>query len=588
MSKPTLALKNRMSHSPCGGQALLLASFGVLVTAISGHAQISLPPAGESGIVEKSLRQSQPEFRPPLEKLPEIVIEDSRSVEDPGAGPTFVVKRIELEGNTLFSEEDLAPFIDIGDSLKVTLGILNLMANEITHHYAKAGYILTRTFIPAQRIENGVVKILVVEGTLGDIAVIGNERISTEAILDRMQPVRDEKILREQTLTRVLLQMNDALGFEVKSVLKPGSRVGTTDMALKVKETRPYAISLDADNFGSRFTGKLRMGVTAKVGNIFALGDRLSMRAVKSNEDQLFLNLSFDYPINNYGTRVGLSFIYSDFTLGESLAPLQAGGDSALYTLHVTHPFYRSRSAEFYLTLGGEYREFRNSDLFGPTSGDQLADVFLTAGGLFTDAFQARTYYALRLQQGFTEGDLSDPLNSRNLGSGEVLIASLSIKRYQKAFIGKSYFIIRGNFQWANDRVLSADQFAIGGFGTVRGYPLAEFAEDNGLAVSLEYVVPFPFKVALTDNPKMKTLDQLVSFFGFIDHARVYAIDPQPGEVNRDITGVGFGIRVNIPPWSPATPAFSLTTSIGFPEFIKTEPSDGSAHTFYLGGMISY
>jgi len=45
---------------------------------------------------------------------------------------------------------------------------------------------------------------------------------------------------------------------------------------------------------------------------------------------------------------------------------------------------------------------------------------------------------------------------------------------------------------------------------------------------------------------------------------------------------------VNIPPWSPAIPAFSLTTSIGFPEFVKTEPSDRSDHTFYLGGVISY
>jgi len=312
------------------------------------------------------------------------------------------------------------------------------------------------------------------------------------------------------------------------------------------------------------------------------------MRVVKSDEDQLFLNPSFIFPINNAGTEVGLSFIYSDFVLGDNLALLDAQGESALYILDVTHPLHRSRRAEFYLTLGGEYREFTNSDLFGPTSDDQLADVFLTAGGFFSDSLQARTYYALRLQQGFTEGDLNDPLNSRFLGRGDVFLANLSFKRYQAAFIGKSYFIISGNLQWASDRVLSPDQFAIGGFGTVRGYPLAEFAEDNGLALSMEYVVPFPFKIALTDHPQMKTLDQLLSFFGFIDHARVYAIDSQPGEGDQQITGVGFGVRVNIPAWSPAYPSFSVTASIGFPEFVKTEPSDGSDHTFYLGGLVSF
>ena len=123
-----------------------------------------------------------------------------------------------------------------------------------------------------------VVNILVVEGRVGDIEVIGNKRTSTESIVERMQPVRDEKILRGQTLARVLLQMNDAIGFEAKSVLKAGSQVGTTDLTLKVKETRPYSISLDADNFGSRFTGEQRYGVTGKLGNILTLGDQFSMR----------------------------------------------------------------------------------------------------------------------------------------------------------------------------------------------------------------------------------------------------------------------------------------------------------------------
>ena len=101
-------------------------------------------------------------------------------------------------------------------------------------------------------------------------------------------------------------------------------------------------------------------------------------------------------------------------------------------------------------------------------------------------------------------------------------------------------------------------------------------------------MVPFPFKVELTDNPKMKTLDQLVSFFGFIDHGRVYVIDPQPGERNKDITGVGFGVRVNIPAWNPSVPSFSVTASVGFPEFVNNEPSDGEDQIFYVGGLISY
>ena len=46
--------------------------------------------ATDSGVIEKSLRQSRPEFKPPAaQEISEIVVEDSRTLEDAGAGPAF-------------------------------------------------------------------------------------------------------------------------------------------------------------------------------------------------------------------------------------------------------------------------------------------------------------------------------------------------------------------------------------------------------------------------------------------------------------------------------------------------------------------
>ena len=41
--------------------------------------------------------------------------------------------------------------------------------------------------------------------------------------------------------------------------------------------------------------------------------------------------------------------------------------------------------------------------------------------------------------------------------------------RYQSAFLGKTYLAIVAKGQAASRRVLSPDQFAIGGFGSGRG-----------------------------------------------------------------------------------------------------------------------
>jgi hemolysin activation/secretion protein len=124
-------------------------------------AQLGIPRAAESGLSEKSLRQSQqnPFQNPELGKPEIIVIDDSRKLIDPGAGPAFFVKKIITEGNTLFDDEALAPILNIEYGIEMTLGILALFAQEITAFYSQQGYFLTKAFVPKQEINDGVVKI---------------------------------------------------------------------------------------------------------------------------------------------------------------------------------------------------------------------------------------------------------------------------------------------------------------------------------------------------------------------------------------------------------------------------------------------
>ncbi len=550
------------------------------------HAQV--PPAGESGVSQKALEQSRPEFRPLEEELPPLSIDDSRTVIDPGAGPRFIIKKIEVKGNTLIDDAILAPVLETGDGMEVTLGILHLIAQEISALYAMNGYILTRAYVPEQEIENGTVTIQVVEGKLGKIEVSGNKRFEQEEILARLQPLQDNPALKESTLEKYLLGLNAIQGLEVKAILKPGDVFGTSDLTLKVEESRPYRIAFDADNFGSRFTGEQRYGLTGEVGSLLRLGDSLYLRGVKSDQDQVYINPSYTIPIGPHGTTATLSYTFADFNLGGDLSALNAGGLANIFTLDVSHSLVRTRSSEFYLSLGGEIRNFEN-DLAGSlSSDDKLRDAYIAAGGFFKDPLRARTFYSLRLQQGFSESDVTDPLNSRFLGRGDVLISSFDVTRYQSAFIGKTYLIMMAKGQVVSKRVLSPDLFAIGGFGSVRGYPLAEAAGDNGFYVSAELVVPFPFKVTVIKNPREIQLDQVLSFFAFLDHGQVFIKNRQPGENDRELNGVGLGMRIYIPPLGINYPAVSFSLAYGFPVFGGPDPSDGSSSTLYLNGMISF
>ncbi len=580
--KSTGTLRRKIWVLGCG--ILFAQNMGFLNTA---SAQV-IPPAGQPGIQEKLLRERRPTFKPPEEQILDIQIEDSRTVKDAGAGPSFLVRKIVIEGNTLFDDETLGPIVDIGEGLEVTLGVLTLMVHEITAYYAQEGYILARAFIPEQEIKDGVVRIRVLEGRVGEVQVMGNERFNTEDILDRMKPVQEEPIFNKNTLEKTLLQLNDIVGLTSKTTLKPGQKFGTSDVLLEVTESRPYRFSFDGDNFGSRFTGEERYGITGIFGSTLIFGDQFSFRAVQSNDEQLFLNPVYILPLNNYGSSLKFSYTFSEFNLGDSLAALNSGGKANIASFVLNHVVHRERTSEFHVRLGGELRYFENGILGQDSSNDKIQNVYFAFSGFLADFLDGRTFYNFRFQQGFGETDVTDPLNSRFLGRGDVLIAKMEIQRFQSAFFLNSYFMLQGRGQWVDGRVLSPDLFPIGGYGSVRGYPLAEAAGDNGYTLTVEYVLPFPFKIPLSDKPQMRSLDQVVSLFGFLDHGEIFVKDPQPGETDVDMNGAGFGVRVNIPQWGPNYPSMSFSVAIGYPVLNGAKPSDGSSNTIYLGGVITY
>ena len=96
--------------------------------------------------------------------------------------------------------------------------------------------------------------------------------------------------------------------------------------------------------------------------------------------------------------------------------------------------------------------------------------------------------------------------------------------------------------------LLSPERFAIGGYYTVRGYPIAERIGDNGYTATAEMVVPVPSsaKVPLS----RVSWKEMVQVAAFVDHAATYA-SPYTGGGERQhgnyLTGAGIGLRINLP-----------------------------------------
>jgi len=546
-----------------------------------------VPPAGESGLQPKLLEQSQPRFQPPAEQIPDIHIEGIEKGKPVSGGATLTVRSIRVEGATRIETSDLESQVnrDGGFPREMTFGELLGLSERITAYYADQGFLLARSYIPRQEVKDGVVVIRVQEGKVTGLSSQGQSRYEADDLLQWLSPVVEEESPRTSTLERALLELNDTLGLEVKSSIRRGIEPGSSELVLEVKESRPYSFSFDADNFGSRFTGRNRFGITGMMGSVLKLGDQVSVRAIRSSGEQNFVNFAYSIPVTRYGTDLRFSYVYADHQLGSTLAHLNGSGETHIASIGVSHPLHRTRTARLNLNGGVEGKLFNNYLLNEKTTNDDLLDAYIGIDGFFLDSLRGRTFYNVRAQFGFTEKNVTDSLNSRLMGRGDAIVGSARITRYQSAWFFDSYFVLKAMGQLSSKRVLSPDLFAAGGIGTVRGFNLSELTGDHAVALTLEYVLPVPLDIPMI--PKAPAVRRPISVFGFIDYARVFVEDPQPGEGDAEITGAGGGLRLNTPK-AGNFPAISFTVAWGTSVLGSQKSEQDPNGILYLGGQIQF
>ena len=104
----------------------------------------------------------------------------------PGDVPeTIYVERFVVNGSTVFNEAELAEVTAPFEERDLSFAELLQARSAVTQLYVDEGYITSGAFIPPQTLEEGVVTIQVLEGTLEDINVdVVNEEDGEEQEVD--------------------------------------------------------------------------------------------------------------------------------------------------------------------------------------------------------------------------------------------------------------------------------------------------------------------------------------------------------------------------------------------------------------------
>ena len=516
--------------------ALLAAIFAIAATAFAADR----PDSGSL------LRESAPPpTLRPQQQLPKIEpLQPQKEVDTTGV-------RVKISGftftsNTVFSGEELTALMSGYIGKELTLAELNAAVATITNAYRAKGYFLASANIPPQTIKTDAPIIIeIVEGILEGVRLETKppETRTPHSLLQRyIDRIPTGKPAEEESLSDMVMRINEIPGISSRILLEPGSQPGTTKALLEVTEGKPYSISLDTDNHGSYSTGYYRIGSSLELYSPLQMGDLFTLRAqTSSSGDTQTVQTGYSLPVSGSGTKVGFNYSFVTYQLGESFKSLDASGDAHNFTLLITQPLIRSRNIILNLSLAGEGKllddrtgsaglENRRHTTSGQAgiSGVEM-DTWLGGGS---------TSFSLNYTGGFVGIDDATTLtndqsaNGLHTNGGYHKLA-MSLSRNQSLYKALSFYT-GVNGQWASTNLDSAEQFSLGGPSAVRAFPVSEANSDMGFVYTgeLRYLID-----------KLGPLPGSIQLAAFVDYGFAVIHDtPLEPDNTRNLTGVGLGV----------------------------------------------
>lgn len=289
-------------------------------------------------------------LNPDVDQQPETTDEIPTTEGTPGEIPdTITVQGFEVLGSTVFSDAELQAVTEPFTNRPITFAELLQARSAITQLYTDAGYITSGAYIPPQTLEDGIVQIQVVEGSLADINITGNERLRADYVRSRVAIAASPPLNVNNLLEGLqLLQLNPLIE-TLSAELSAGVRPGTSILDITVQEADTLGVAISLDNSRSPSIGTFQQDIELSQANLLGFGDRISLTYAHtggSNE----VDGSYLIPLNPRNGTLGLNVGFND---GNVIEPpfdqLDLTATSSYYELAFRQPLYQSPSEEFAL-----------------------------------------------------------------------------------------------------------------------------------------------------------------------------------------------------------------------------------------------
>lgn len=448
-------------------------------------------------------------------------------------GATVTVREIRFNGNTVYTQTQLATLVASDLNRPLTLADLYAAADRVTAYYVENGYTLASVSIPPQKLSGGIVSFDVIEGRVSKLSFEGLKTHRYERLEPYLSGLEPGQIYRGDEFETALLRLQEIPGFEARAVVRPGEEFGTSELVIRAREQARSGVVM-LDNYGREPVGELRLTGVYTLNNPLRIEDRLQLVGLVSEDGLLaYGSLGYSYALNPRGTRLEFSYSHADFEVDSAIP---AEGKSDVLRVEVTHPLRLSRQQTWRVSAGlsTSLSEGETAGLL--TSGTDITLLELASLYVRTHNNASVTQVNTQLATNFQRQDRADLLNGQLTPpySGKQLLR-LEVDAQHLQPLGAGFSVLlRTAGVYSPDPLVDTQQFSVGGPNSVRGYPAAEIRGDGGVFGSITLQKPFRLGRALVNT----------RIYG--DSGQVTRDSPlTPGDTSSDsLSSIGLGFDV--------------------------------------------
>lgn len=462
----------------------------------------------------------------------------------------FILKEIRVEGATIFNQAQIDKSFDKHIGKTTSLEDINEDIAGLEERYRKEGYFLTKVYVPPQTIEDGVLKIAVIEGYINKVNVGGGSEAMQAKVKEVSQKLIDKKPIDLHSIESILLILNAFPGYDVSSVLRQGSEPSSSELFINVRELPDSYLSSISNNAGYS-TGPWGIRLNGVNNHILGRDNQLTYGyngslgdTIEEYKRLMSVTAKYAESLGNSGLVGSVSILKSQSNPKASLTPLNLQTDGQTIGLRLAYPLYKSQGNSLSLESGLGFNRTTTTLNSAPLTFDKSTVFDVNLAWINNRAFNGVNVMNFSVSKGIPGGNSLDggDLNASKIGfNPQFSKFSFNLLRVQQ--IAPSWSAsLYVNGQYTKDNLLVAETIVFGGIPLGRGYDNGAISGDTGLGSSIEIRKDLKINLPYTTSPL-----QLFSFYDYGTAVTNYNATTGAPENSKYIQSYGFGARTTFP-----------------------------------------